>query len=99
MTKHPIEARQIGLHGHVLNLRGGQVSRPPCEVLLISRVQAKLLITSRKCLKAGENSRSSVSERGNQRYRRPARPEQSASMVDVEDFNAGATFLVWSKNR
>lgn len=47
MTKHPIKARQIGLHLRELNLHGDQVSRTPYEVLLISRVHAKLLITSK----------------------------------------------------
>lgn len=76
MAKHPITARQIGLHHGELNLRGGQVSRTPDEVLLISRVHAKLLITSKEMSKgrreqperaAGEKSRAS------RRFRRPPR--------------------------
>lgn len=51
MTKHPIKAQQIGLHHCELNLHGSHVFRGPYEVLLISRVHAKLLITLKEVSK------------------------------------------------
>lgn len=48
VTKHPIKTRRNWPPLSRPTLHGGQVCRTPSEVLLISRVHAKLLISSKE---------------------------------------------------